>query len=1079
MVGVFDYNWFGVPEWEAASMDPQQSMLLHTAWECLENAATLTKEEESLYGSDCGVFVGISMDNDAHFISQAHTVTPLPTSIASNVAANRVARAFNLKGPVMSIDTACASSLSALDVACKFLRDEDCSSALVCGVNAMLDPYRFTLLNKMGMLSPDDQCKVFDASSNGYVRGEGCGAVLLMPLSQAEKEGRRILAVVKSTISNNNGASSATLTSPSGKDQETLITKALRKAHISTKDVAYIEAHGTGTKLGDPIEVDAIQAVFGLDKKVKTEHIQIQMEPREDKKMKRDCSNCVMVGSVKANIGHLETGAGIAGLIKSVMVLEHYMAPGNALLEKLNPCFRLSDNICISSENQLLKAHTDCPPSPLAAVVNSFGFGGTNVATVLQQYALLPHMTQSECMILFNIDAQCETDQHLKDIAAAIGYLCPRFPAFQEAMTTCDAVIKQTTANLGEMCLDIERATVMKFYYALVSLCQALEMKFKIVGGLDIIGEVLSLVIVNSLELSHALIFILTSWPPAYACLEEELQKLICPPTLPLFSCILEKVCYPSASPIEIGSREYCMKMVSKLRAKNTPPQRSWSPVVMTSFEMERLLSIVESNSDAQPILSLMVDSSLNLNGGSKSKNVVMINASEFNFTENGVQRVEHYIREKLIKLRNASDRVRMAKCVSRPMKSVENIMPDFHKRYPLRAAVDPQLQVPSQATSPLPPPEGDRVQNKTSPTSDNTPQSPSTPQTPQTPSPLASKSFDAGGRIQMNERKLSTLSSSSSVESGYITQENSRELLHTSVPPNTPISMSTGKSDSKRLEYKLDREKLALALKENQLSDNEYERWEVISNIMEEIKNDLDSSDISLEEFASSGMYDLGLDSLNVMHMADFVNQTYDVKMTFSEVVNHGTVGQLAAFIVEQSPAFKNVKARRDLSSFSSTLQLTGVPPHSSDLYPTLTKEGYYTEPPLQDLKRMQPSAHSYNSSSTLHLFVNDFAFGRKGVGKIVFTGETDVARLNLDKLVHIDKKAVHLYADQPGSDRLNKPMIIHFENVYPEGNSKTDHEALLQTLQEYCMDAKPPMHFLSYETDFGLFTVKMEKFH
>ena len=1068
-VGVFDYNWFGVPEWEAGSMDPQQSMLLHTAWECLENAATCTKEDksEALYGSECGVFVGISMDNDAHFVSRDHTVTPLPTSISSSVAANRIARAFNLKGPVMSIDTACASSLSALDVACKFLRDGDCSTALVCGVNAILDPYRYTLLNRMGILSPDEQCKVFDASANGYVRGEGCGAVLLMPLSQAEKEGRRILAVVKSTVSNNNGALSATLTSPSGKDQETLITKALRKAHISTKDVAYIEAHGTGTKLGDPIEVDAIQAVFGLDKQIKTEHIQIQMESKEDKKMKRDCCNRVMVGSVKANVGHLETGAGIAGLIKSVMVLEHSMAPGNACLDKLNPCFRLSDNICISSENLPLEAPTKHPPSPLAGVVNSFGFGGTNVTTVLQQYTLLPHMAQSECTILFSIDAQCEMDQRLKDIAAAVVYLCSRFPAFREAMTTCDTVIQQTAANLGEMCLNVEKATVVKFYYALVALCQALGMKFTTVGGLDVIGEVLSLVIVNSLNLSHALIFILTPWPSAYA---EEMQTLIRPPTIPLFSCILEKVCYPPTA--EIGSSEYCMQMVSKLREKNNPSQCSLPPVVTTSFAMERLLSIVESN-NTHPILSLTLDSSINLKRCSKSTHVI-INASEFNFTENGV-RVEHYIREKLIELRNASDRVRMTKCVSRPMKSLKKVMPDFHKRYPLRAVVDPQLQVPSQASSPLPS-EGGRVQKKTSPNADNTPQTPSTPQTPQTPSPLTSKSFDAGGRNQINERKLSTLSSSSSVESGYITQENSRESLPTSVPPNTPISMSTGKSDSKKLEYKLDREQLALALKENQLSDKEYERWEVVSNIMEEIKDDLDSSDISLEEFARSGMYDLGLDSLNVMHTADFLSRTYNIKMTFSDVVDYGTVGQLAAFIVEQSPVFKS---RCDLSSSLSTLQLMGVPPDSSDLYPILTKEGYYTEPPLKDLRRMQPSAHSHNSSSSLHLFINDFTIGRKGVGKIVFPGETDVAQLNLDKLVYINEKAVHLSAYQPGSDRLNKPVMVHFENVYLEGKSKADHKALVQTLQEYCMNAKPPMQFVSHETDFGVLTTKMEKFY
>ena len=204
---------------------------------------------------------------------------------------------------------------------------------------------------------------------------------------------------------------------------------------------------------------------------------------------------------------------------------------------------------------------------------------------------------------------------------------------------------------------------------------------------------------------------------------------------------------------------------------------------------------------------------------------------------------------------------------------------------------------------------------DKTTPNNSScTPQTPRTPQSPHTPSPLAGKLADGGRRnSQMNQRKLSTLSTSSSVESGYLTQENSRESLPTSVPPNTPISVPPNNQENKRenLAYKLDRERLMLALKEKQPSTiEEQQKWKVVSKIVQELEEELDSPDMSLEEVAESGMYDLGLDSLNVMQMAEYLNKTYKVKMTFAEVLDHETIGHLAEFIVKQSPVFKKAEA-------------------------------------------------------------------------------------------------------------------------------------------------------------------------
>ena len=1085
--GMFDYKWFGVSEWEASTMDPQQSMLLHTAWDCLEDAGSLDSltpsHEGTLQDLDCGVFVGISMDNDAHYLSHAHGVTPVPTSITSSVAANRIARAFNMKGPVMSVDTACASSLSALDMACKSLRDEDCRAALVCGVNAILDPYRYALLNKMGMLSPDELCKVFDASADGYVRGEGCGAVLLMPLALAEQEGRRILAVVKSTASNNNGASSATLTSPSGKDQEALVSRALRKARLSARDISYIEAHGTGTKLGDPIEVDAIETLFGSN-----DESTIKSDKQENR-MERNVNSSVVVGSVKANVGHLETGAGMAGLVKSVMVLEHSLAPGNACLGKLNPCFRLSDNIRITSDNVVLRpatssatpAHT---PSLLAAMVNSFGFGGTNTTTVLQQYTPLPHMARSECTLLFNTSADSHMDRRLNmSTATTVRYLSSRFPTFQRAASACDDVVKKVTATLGKDSLDLDMVAVVKMYYSLVSLARSLGVKFATVGGMDVVGEVLSLVVANSLDLDHAMFLILTSWSSSCTCLQD-LQKIIRPPAIPVLSCILGKISRPSDSPIEIGSSEYCMQLIAKLKAITNRSMCLGPSTLDSCNTKERLLDIVEREI-THPLFSLIIDSSAMEKDGCKNLSVV-VNLSEFHCTEDNVNQAEQYIREKFIELRKESDRLQMAKNSSRPMKDTEHLMPDFHKRYPLRAYVDSRLQQQTQVS--LQSPEGARGDGNDKTNCSRTPQTPRTPQSPHTPSPSAYKGGDTGSRNdQVNQRKLSTLSTSSSVESGYLTQENSRESLPTSVPPNTPISAPSNNRESKtaNLEYKLDRERLVLALKENQPTTiEEQQKWEIVSNILEELKEDLDSPDVSLEEVAESGMYDLGLDSLNVMQTAEFLKKKYDVKMTFVEVLDHGTIGRLAEFIVKKSPVFKTKGAtgsEQPSSSPSLRISHTQLSPGSSGVYPTLTKADYYTEPPMEHIQKMQPSMKSgpQNGESSQHLFVKDFAIGRRGVGKVVFIGETDVAHLDLDKLVRIKEKEVEISSREPGSERLNKPATVYFENVFPQCMMTEQQGAMVQSLKEHCMKALPSRQFVDYRATTGQFITKMERFY
>ncbi|HAO11479.1 MAG TPA: non-ribosomal peptide synthetase, partial [Planktothrix sp. UBA8407] len=300
----FDARFFSISSREATSMDPQQRLLLEVTWEALENA---NLPPNNLADHTVGVFVGItSVDNAITVYNSSYDQIDsfFGTGNALSAAAGRLSYFFNLRGPCLSIDAACASSLVAVHQAIRSLRNRECELALVAGVNLILNPAITINLSQSGMLSPDGRCKTFDASANGYGRGEGCGVLVLKTLSEAQKKGDRILAILRGSAVNHNGAA-AGLTVPSGPAQQELLRQAIADARITPEDVGYIEAHGTGTSLGDPIEMNAIASVYG----------------------KR--SQPLYVGSVKTNIGHLEAAAGMAGIIKTILVLQQGEIPAH------------------------------------------------------------------------------------------------------------------------------------------------------------------------------------------------------------------------------------------------------------------------------------------------------------------------------------------------------------------------------------------------------------------------------------------------------------------------------------------------------------------------------------------------------------------------------------------------------------------------------------------------------------------------------------------------------------------------------------------------------------------------------
>ncbi|QWA13521.1 acyltransferase domain-containing protein [Sodalis ligni] len=355
----FDHDFFGISLEEARQMDPQQRIFLEVAWEALEDAG-LTQQD--LAGSQTGVFVGaVNYNGDyaRRVFSDIHRINAFSgPGVANSVLSGRLAYLYDLKGPNITIDTACSSSLVALHLACQSLRQRECDRAIAGGVNVITAP-EFTLAtSRMNLMAADGRCKPFDAAADGIVRSDGCGAVVLKRLSDAQREEDRILAVIRGSAVNQDGRTNG-LTAPSGHAQTALIKQALSRAQTAPEDIGYIEAHGTGTRLGDPIEIAAISDALGE---------QAERYP-------------CYVGSLKGNVGHCEAAAGILSFIKVALSLQHGAIPPQVHLKDVNPHIDLSRRRVIFP--------TTLTPWPVAnglpqcAGVSSFGWSGTNAHVIV------------------------------------------------------------------------------------------------------------------------------------------------------------------------------------------------------------------------------------------------------------------------------------------------------------------------------------------------------------------------------------------------------------------------------------------------------------------------------------------------------------------------------------------------------------------------------------------------------------------------------------------------------------------------------------------------------------------------
>lgn len=357
-IDLMDPEFFGISPREATWVDPQQRLLMEVGWEALERAGWTPET----IGDHTGIFVGWMHNDYQNEASDSFlNLNPyIATGAAGSFLCGRLAYYLGLQGPSVAVDTACSSSLVALHLACQSLQQRDCDRALVGGVNAICSPTTNILTCKLKALSPSGHSRAFDAAADGYLRGEGCGVVTIRRLADAEHDGDPILGVISGSAIGHNGFSSG-LTAPNPKAQEKVIRQALERARLSPMDVAYLEAHGTGTALGDPIEMRAAAAALAAQ---------------------RSPNNPLFVGSVKTNIGHLEAAAGMAGLLKVLLSIQHDRIPGQLNFEIPNPH--------IPWDKLAVKVLTETSPWPNAdqrvAGVSAFGMSGTNAHVVITSH---------------------------------------------------------------------------------------------------------------------------------------------------------------------------------------------------------------------------------------------------------------------------------------------------------------------------------------------------------------------------------------------------------------------------------------------------------------------------------------------------------------------------------------------------------------------------------------------------------------------------------------------------------------------------------------------------------------------
>jgi len=445
-VDQFDPQFFGIAPREAVSMDPQQRLLLEVTWEALEDAGQIP---EHLAKTRTGVFIGISTFDYYELLTgnPINFDAYVPTGNDNSIAANRISYVFDFNGPSLAVGTACSSSLVAVHLACQSLWSGESTLALAGGVHVMLSPWLTVSFTKAGFLAPDGRCKTFDARANGLVRSEGLGVVVLKPWSQALVDGDQVYAVIRGSAVNQDGRSNG-LTAPNPWAQEAVLREAYRQAEVSPGQVQYVEVHGTGTKLGDPMEMNTLGAVLSKD---------------------RPSGHYCTVGSVKTNIGHAEAAAGIAGLIKVALSLKHRQIPPSLHFREPNPYIHF-DKLPLQVQQTLGPWPEGVGPA--LAGVSSFGFGGTNAHVVLQEVPIqTPTASQVE-RPLHVLTLSAKTENALRELA----HRYQEFLANHPTVSLADVCFSANTGrSYFNHCLAVVAASIVQLREQLVNFATGRE----------------------------------------------------------------------------------------------------------------------------------------------------------------------------------------------------------------------------------------------------------------------------------------------------------------------------------------------------------------------------------------------------------------------------------------------------------------------------------------------------------------------------------------------------------------------------------------------------------------------------
>lgn len=454
-IDTFDAPFFHISNREAANMDPQQRIALEVAWNCFEDAGIQVKKLED---RNVGVFVAGFNNDFSEISSRLKTIPYYSTGTAQAMLANRISYVFDLHGPSYMLDTACAGSSTAIHNACQSLKNDECSMALAGGVSLILTPTRNVSFSQMGMLSPTGACKTFDEAADGYVRGEGCAFLLLKKLDDAVADGDCIHAVIKGSAVNHCGKG-RTITYPSADAQAEVIKKAMHNSGVPASAVSYIEMHGTGTPKGDPIEFEGLAKAYA------------SLLKEENPRAAVACG----LGSVKSNIGHLESAAGIAGVIKVILAMQMEQLPPLNHYHKLNPRITMANTPFYIVDS--LKQWKSDKNHPLRAGVSSFGFGGVNTHIVLEQSAKRKNEETADKSYLICISAKSseilkkkihdlyewmESDFAITDISAISSTLLAGREHFEERI----AFAVRNTDELKQKLTELHKDTVLEDYIA-------------------------------------------------------------------------------------------------------------------------------------------------------------------------------------------------------------------------------------------------------------------------------------------------------------------------------------------------------------------------------------------------------------------------------------------------------------------------------------------------------------------------------------------------------------------------------------------------------------------------------------